>query len=300
MASKPKGFLMRKLLLCIPAAFAVLAIAPALSATKGVDITVAGFTPSRTTINYGDTVTWTNKDTGNHQVLPDQGAFPTSPVLTPNQTYSYTFTKSGTFGYRDAFNTRRRGTVVVRPGLSIASTPALVNYGGASTVSGSISSGASGETVTLDAMACGKTTFARVASVRTAANGAWSTPAKPALNTVYQATWRNNKSAQVTAKVAPAVVLKRLRAKHFSARVTAAQSFVGKYVVLQRFATKRHAWVTVKRVVLRNVKAGTPPTMVSSAGFRTGVARRTRLRLVLTQAQAGACYAPARSARVRA
>ena len=35
--------------------------------------------------------------------------------------------------------------------------------------------------------------------------------------------------------------------------------------------------------------------MVSSAGFRARVARRTRLRLLLTQVQAGACYGPARS-----
>ena len=34
------------------------------------------------------------------KVLADQLAFPTSPVLGPNQTYSYTFMKSGSFGYR--------------------------------------------------------------------------------------------------------------------------------------------------------------------------------------------------------
>ena len=89
---------------------ALLAIPSALSATtKGVDITQAGFTPGKVTIDYGDTVTWTNKDTASHQVLADQLAFPTSPVLGPNQTYSYTFTKSGSFGYRDALHTNRRG-----------------------------------------------------------------------------------------------------------------------------------------------------------------------------------------------
>ena len=291
---------MKKPLLCIPAAIAVLAIAPALSATKSVDITVAGFTPSRTTINYGDTVTWTNKDTGNHQVLADQGAFPTSPVLTANQSYSYTFTKSGTFGYRDAFNTRRRGTVVVRPGLSITGRPAQVTYGGTVSLSGSISSGAAGENVTLEAMDCGKTSFSKVAGVKSTANGAWSSSAKPPLNTVYQATWKNTTSAKLATKVAPLVTLKRLRAKRFSASVTAAQSFVGKYVVLQRFARKRHKWVSVKHVALRSVKTTTAPTMVSSAGFRTGVRRRTWLRLVLPQSQAGTCYVPARSVRVRA
>ena len=76
---------------------------PPSRATRTVDITQAGFTPSKVTIDYGDTVTWTNKDISNHQVLADQTAFPTSPVLAANQTYSHTFTKSGSFGYRDAF-----------------------------------------------------------------------------------------------------------------------------------------------------------------------------------------------------
>jgi plastocyanin len=92
---------MRKLSSGILVALAVLAIPPAPAATANVDITQAGFTPSKVTVKYGDTVTWTNKDRASHQVLADQLAFPTSPVLAANQTYSYTFTKSGSFGYRD-------------------------------------------------------------------------------------------------------------------------------------------------------------------------------------------------------
>src|SRR5438876_376443 len=200
MASKPKGFDMRRLVLSTLAVLAVLAIAPAFSATKSVDITQAGFTPSKVTIDFGDSVTWTNKDTANHQVLADQGAFPTSPVLQANQTYPYKFTKSGNFRYRDALNPKRRGTITVRAGHSL----------------------------------------------------------------------------------------------------TAAQSFVGKYVVLQRYVRIRRAWKTVKRVTLRTVKPGTAPTMVSSARFRARVARKTRLRVLLIQSQAGSCYAPARSAAIRA
>jgi plastocyanin len=289
---------MRKLTL-IAVALAVLAIPSALGATKNVDITQAGFTPSKVTIEFGDTVTWTNKDIGNHQVLADQGAFPTSPVLAPNQTYSYTFSKSGNFGYRDALNTRRRGTVVVRPGVTIAAAPALVAYGKSSTISGVVSSGATGETVNVDAMTCGTTTFARVASVKSTANGAWSSPVKPAVNTVYQATWKNAKSAQLPEKVAPVLTLRRVRARRFSATLMAAQGFVGKYVVLQRYARAKRAWKPMKRVTLRTAQPGVAPTVVTSAGFRATVARSTRLRLVLTQGQAGACYATARSPVIR-
>ena len=154
------------------------------------------------TIAFGDSVTWTNKDVANHQVLADQTAFPTSPVLQANQTYSYTFTKSGSFGYSDALNTKRRGTVTVRPGVSLTAAPATVSYGQSATLSGLVSNATSGETVTVDAMECGKTTFTKLATVMSGASGAWSSPAKPVLNTVYRASWKNTKSAQLTETVA--------------------------------------------------------------------------------------------------
>jgi plastocyanin len=289
---------MRRLLPAL-VALVVLSVPSALAATRTVDITQAGFTPNKVTIDYGDTVTWTNKDTSNHQVLADQTAFPTSPVLAANQTYSHTFTKSGSFGYRDAFNTNRRGTVVVRAGLSMTASAAQVAYGGSVTLSGTVSSATAGETVSIEAMDCGKTTFSRVASVRSAAGGAWSYAAKPTLNTVYRSKWKTATSAQLAEKVAPVVSLARIRAGRFSGSVTAAQSFAGKYVVLQRYVRTRRAWKTVKRVTLRTAKAGTAPTTITSAGFRARGTRGARLRLLLTQPQAGACYAPARSAAVR-
>ena len=154
--------------------------------------------------------------------------------------------------------------------------------------------------MTVNAQECGKTGFTRLGTVMSVANGAWTFAVTPKLNTIYEAGWKNTKSAQLTVKVGPAVSLKRIRRGRFSASVRAAESFVGKYLVLQRFVASRRAWKTVKRIPLRTVKAETPPTMISSAGFRARVARKTRLRLLLTQVQAGTCYGPARSATVRA
>ena len=70
--------------------------------------------------------------------------------------------------------------------------------------------------------------------------------------------------------------------------------------MLQRYVKSKKAWKTVKKVTLRTVTPGIAPTMVSSCGLRAKVARRTKLRLLLVQTQAGTCYAPARSAAVRA
>jgi plastocyanin len=278
----------------------VLAIPSALAATKTVDVTRAGFTPNKVTVDFGDTVTWTNKDNQSHQVLFDQAAWPTSPVLAQDQTYSLTFTKSGSFGYRDAFATNRRGTVTVRAGVSIKGAPAQVAYGKPSTMSGSVSSGATGEAVSLEAKPCGQTAFAKVASATSTTGGAWSAAVSPTMNTVYRAAWKNARSAELTEAVAPGLRLKRVRRGRFTASLTAAQAFTGKFVVVQRYVRTKKAWKAVKRVTLKTAKPGTAPTVVTSAGFRLRVPRRTRLRLVLTQDQAGTCYAASRSGAVRA
>ncbi|HEY7148151.1 MAG TPA: cupredoxin domain-containing protein [Gaiellaceae bacterium] len=282
---------------------AVLTVVPALAATtKSVDVTRAGFTPRNVTVNYGDSVTWTNKDNTDHQVLADQVAFPTSPVLAPGQAYTLTFTKSGSFGYRDAFNTSRRGTVTVRPGLSIGATPATVTYGKAALLSGFVSNGVSGETVTLDAKDCLRPFYTRVGTMTSATGGAWAWAAtKRSVSTVYQATWRNSKSVELTAAVAPAVSFKRVRRGRFTASVTAAQSFMGKHVLLQRYVRKKRSWKTLKAVLLAKARNSAAPTLVSATGvFRVSQPRGMRLRVVLPQDQAGACYAPGASRAVRA
>ena len=169
-------------------------IAPALSATKPVDITQAGFSPRQ-----GD------DRLRRHRHVDEQGHWATTrcwPIrwrfqprrcCLANQTYSYTFTKSGSFGYRDALKhgSARDGH---RPPRRFADSRAgdpPSSTGGSATLSGVVSSRASGETVTIDAMECGTTTFTRVATVTSTANGAWTSPAKPAKNAVYEAHWKN-------------------------------------------------------------------------------------------------------------
>ena len=66
-------------------------------------------------------------------------------------------------------------------------------------------------------------------------------------------------------------MLKRIRRGRFSASVTANESFVGHYVVLQRFVPARRAWKRVKNIALKTVKPGVAPAMVSSAGFNARV-----------------------------
>jgi plastocyanin len=280
------------------AIFALAAAPQAFAANRTVDITRIGFSPDRLVVDAGDTVVWTNKDTAQHQVVADQGKFPASPVLQANQTYSYTFARSGTYSYRDAFNRNERASVVVKEGIAISAPARLVTFGRSTTLSGTVSNGASGEKVTILVQECGKSTASQLATTTTTANGAWSLAVKPTMKAVYTARWKTNTSAAVEVSVAPRLALARLRAGRFSVRVSAPQAFVGKYVVLQRYSTARRRWLTVKRVVLR-IQVAPPPTAVSGATFSTRL-RRTRLRLILPAAQVAPCFAAAASNTLRA
>ncbi len=96
---------------------------PAQAASATVSISHYVFTPSPLTITAGTTVTWVNRDPTEHQVVSDTGAFPKSKILKTGQTYSYRFTKVGTFNYHDGFTATIRGTIVVKAAPKPTPTP---------------------------------------------------------------------------------------------------------------------------------------------------------------------------------
>ncbi|MFA6050318.1 MAG: IPT/TIG domain-containing protein [Candidatus Paceibacterota bacterium] len=73
-------------------------VTSSMAATVNVSITNNTFTPQTVSINPGDTVTWTNNGTHAHTVTADNGNF-NSGLLQPGQSYSYTFSSSGTVRY---------------------------------------------------------------------------------------------------------------------------------------------------------------------------------------------------------
>jgi plastocyanin len=105
---------MRKLVLLLTVAAALVAPQSSFAATTKVSVTRTGFHPAAVTVAAGDTVTWTNNDTTRHQVVAETGSF-SSPVLAPNQSYSHAFAAGGTFAYRDALHPSLRASVTVIP-----------------------------------------------------------------------------------------------------------------------------------------------------------------------------------------
>jgi plastocyanin len=72
------------------------------------------YVPPAVTIRVGDTLTWVDRDTGDHSATSDDGKFDTG-VLSPNQSRSIKFTTSGTFPYSDIIESDMSGVVRVIP-----------------------------------------------------------------------------------------------------------------------------------------------------------------------------------------
>lgn len=90
-------------------------VAPAAQqAAKSVEIMGYAYQPATLTINAGDTVVWTNHDTAPHNVVVTNGPEKfTSPTLQQGQTYSYTFTKAGTYSYYCSIHPDMKASVTV-------------------------------------------------------------------------------------------------------------------------------------------------------------------------------------------
>src|SRR5919108_2627303 len=115
---------MRRLVVLLAGFTALAVAAPAQSATINVRVAKSGFSPSSVRIDFGDTVKWTNADTSNHQVVADNGSF-ASPILKPNQSYSFTFKAAGRFPYHDAIRPSLKGVIRVNgppPSLTFGAT----------------------------------------------------------------------------------------------------------------------------------------------------------------------------------
>lgn len=78
--------------------------------TRTVDIKNFVFMPTTISIRIGDTLTWTNNDLVEHSIKSD--TFNSKPFGT-GKTFSYKFTKAGTFQYTCGIHPNMQGTVVV-------------------------------------------------------------------------------------------------------------------------------------------------------------------------------------------
>ena len=94
------------------------------SGAATVPATIKGyaFNPSAITVATGDTVTWTNGDTAPHTVTSIGGGPLNSPNLQQGDSWSFTFTKPGTYPFYCAVHPDMKGTVTVTGAAAPATT----------------------------------------------------------------------------------------------------------------------------------------------------------------------------------
>ena len=72
------------------------------------------YNPEDLTINVGDTVTWTNNDGGGHTATSTSGpeSFDSGNIASGG-TWSFTFTKAGTYDYKCDYHSSMTATITV-------------------------------------------------------------------------------------------------------------------------------------------------------------------------------------------
>ena len=290
---------MRKILIAVIALTSLTLAGAAGAKTVTVSITKNGYVPSTTTIATGDVVQFTNADTVAHQVTfkttTGMTCTPATLVIQPTQSGSCTFATAGTYTYNDPNvkgNTYRGTVTVTAPpeALTLAGTPSVVVYGGKVTLTGTLSSHTVGESIDVMAQQCGQNAATKTTTVQTVAGGAFTAVVSPLANTTYIVKSKAVTSNAVGVKEKPQLRLAKLAAHRYSVRVLAAESFAGKFASFERYNAGLSRWVTVKQVVLRANTTGTAPTVITSATFRSTIKARLKVRIIVTQAQAGTCY----------
>jgi len=163
--------------------------------------------------------------------------------------------------------------------LSLTASSYRVLYGHGMTLAGRLSrTHAAGKAVTIDAWPYGRSAPVPIAVVQTNSHGRFSVPVKPHIRTTYWAHAGSAMSRKLTVGVAPALQLKVLANGHVRAHATAARSFLGGTIQLQR--RSGGGWTTIART-----KLGRHSTAVIVRSLPAGT-----IRLAMSVNQAGAGY----------
>lgn len=244
----------RRPIVTLVLALALVAVGGAASADAPTrTITMPGklFDPARLDVLVGTTVTWKNDDHVNHTATAEDDAF-ASGYIPPGGTFSFTFTKEGSYEFRCTIHRQMRGEVDVF-GLVLAGPEAPVTYGRRVVFAGLAPAGTAA--VTLRGPGTERT-------VKPHDDGSFALRLAVTSPGSYRAVAAGLSSPAVRVQLKP--ILRTTLAGR-TLRVSASPARPAAPVVLQRYDRERFAW--------RDLARGTLDTR-SSATFRipSGVA----------------------------
>ena len=289
-----------KVALATAAAFALAFGGFALAGQVPVQLGPDGPQPETVTVNWSDTVAFTNADTEVHAILIPSITV-TSPDIPPGGTFVHVFDqKKGTFAYVQTGSKRRTGRVVVKlqGQVVLKAVPDQVVFGQTAALSGT--SPYPSSPVVISQRPIGGQTETQITTVTAANDGSFSASFRPQSGSRLQASVAVGqlRSPLITVKVAPRVTIaarpttvKAGRTVTVTGRLAPAD--VVERVHLERYDAKRKEW---NRLDTR------PASPSGAVVFRWQAEKGSSLlRLRVTRADLKASYVPtvSRSAVVR-
>jgi hypothetical protein len=156
-------------------------------------------------------------------------------------------------------------------------------------LTGGVSSGRTGETVTVQAKLCGTSSFRNLFVVKTSPGGRFTREWGPGINMELRAVWKGARSRTILVRQAPVVQLDQTSPGEWEVGVGSLGMMWRKRVEVQRRVGGR--WTRVRTVVLTDTYTSPGQSGVwTETEFRMGFPRGTVLRAVLTAAEARPCY----------
>jgi hypothetical protein len=191
-------------------------------------------------------------------------------------------------------------TASARPAASATS---VISYGKSLRLSGTVPvklrSSARMQVLTI---ACGFTTYTRVAQFRMPANGRYSYSAAPTISTLYSIRASDLEVQRKNIRVRPLVTLTKVANGRYRVDVTSAggTTFGGKTIVFERAAKARGPWTRVSSPKLKHTSSPTALNAVASATVSVRLPAKSFLRARFPAASARPCYDAAVSAALAA
>jgi hypothetical protein len=157
-------------------------------------------------------------------------------------------------------------------------------FGDAVTLSGTVSSKAAGEKVTVISRPTGLPEAQTI--VTTTTGGTWSLQIQPRVKTVYQAQYDTASSSPVTVSIRPRITLQKVGRHQYLVVVLSARSMAGKTVNITRWLPRR-GYVSFRTATLQAI----PRTPTSSVAYLTTLVNLgTKLRIFVSASQIGSDY----------
>jgi plastocyanin len=263
----------------------------ALASEVTVQLHAEGPQPETVTVNWSDSVSFTNADSEAHTlVIP--GLTVTSPAIPPGGTFTQVFDrKKGTFIYTQTGTKPRNGRVVVKlqGEVTLTAAPNMLKFGESTALTGK--SPYPSSPVVISQRPIGSTAETVVATLTAAEDGSFSSSFSPQSGSRLRAAVAAGqlRSAFVTVKVIPRLTITANPRTRRAGRIVTVTGRVGpanaaQRVSLDRYSEQRKAW---------NSLSTKPVPSSGTVAFRWNVAEgKSLLRLRIARADVETGFQP--------